>query len=234
MVDVIGKVGVELEAAWDREFYYATRERKLRNWDFTSDGSISSRRGIAMEAVSKPFEFEKLDAVLSEVERGVIGANKTMGFHIHVSPKRADDYEVFSTPKFVKYFKAKLDEFTTQKSYARVRRRYNNRFCAVKEMNETTIRMQKEATGKSGARYAFINFCKGLHGTIEFRVFPSSACVNTLRRFVWFVVRTMNEYYTAGNFDAEVFEGSIDFFVMKTGGSVQVCAPVQSSTGRGV
>lgn len=200
MVNVVDKVGVELEAAFDS---YNTPDEARGEWSFTSDGSISTRKGIAREAVSVPMAPEKMGAALKKLEKHIVSSNKSMGFHVHVSLKERDLYDMMATPEFVEYFKGKLEEFSKQKSYSRIAKRFNNRFCTVSSMNEQLIKRQREYTSKSSERYKFLNFCENLHGTLEVRVFPSSACMNTLTRYTWFVVRTVNEYFDGRNFDKE-------------------------------
>jgi hypothetical protein len=160
----IGKVGIELEGGW-----IETPAFKLH-----SDGSVSCE-GKKGEAHTEPTgNYDELFKDLRVKYPDIVDAS--CGMHIHCS---MDDlhYAYLSNPKFWDYFKCRmelldnyLEKGPSQVDHERFHSRLQGRNDYCKKMFVPDKQIWK--SNKGGDRYAMLNFCYTLHGTMECRLFP--------------------------------------------------------------
>lgn len=121
------------------------------------------------------------DLLQKQYEDGNFHWNRTAGFHIHTGYYPKLPIEIFSKEFHDAYIK-KLSE-TFPKEFEM---RAHNRFCKAKQSEEEIASIGRQY---SVERYKAINFTHAFntHGTIEFRIFPSSE-PNRMREFVFFTI----------------------------------------------
>ncbi len=173
--------GVELEGGFDGNYESAAEGR---GWVVDYDESVETWAENA-ELVSPV--YDNLDLLKNDLEalyRYMVDANSSMGFHIHIGVPRPV-YYLLSSWGFVDFFQKKVGD-----QFPETRRRLANHFCGAWRgpdapgdvyypdpdwpRNHT---LQMQAPGKysenNNDRFKAINYCYGLHKTIEFRLFPA-------------------------------------------------------------
>jgi hypothetical protein len=165
MWNFIAKIGIELEGGWD-----STPPTRVH-----SDGSVNVRAGATRGEVSS--------APLSENGwRNWVTANQpqhaniSCGLHVHMSFGSLMSYMTLMDEAFHSHLVERLTAWgeahhreLPEAFFERIAGR--NEYCR----NDGTARLmeaQAAATYKGSERYAHINFCYRLHGTVEFRVLP--------------------------------------------------------------
>ncbi len=174
--------GVELEGGFEGDYEGAA---DACGWDVDYDESIDTCAASA-ELVSPVYDkLHLLKHDLKTLYPYIVDANNSMGFHIHIGVPRPV-YYLLSSWGFVDFFQQKVgDEFPE------VRSRLTNHFCGAwggpggSPPNRYGVgpdwprnhTLQVQAPGKysqnGNDRYKAINYCYGLHKTIEFRLFPA-------------------------------------------------------------
>ncbi len=174
--------------------------------NYHHDGSVNSTLGtITGECVSNPCSTKEEFANFVKTyypDR----VNNSCGTHFHVSVLRDEDYTRLMSPEFYTYFKYKLikwarEVFDETHSAFWSRVAGQNRYCCPNDLvecfhgrNVHDVKKQAEVTSKSDCRYAHINFCKKLRGTIEFRIFHGISDPNIMIRAIDFITATMCSY----------------------------------------
>lgn len=108
--------------------------------------------------------------------------NRSCGTHIHVSTLSPTDYDRLMGPAFYPYFKQCMTQWGEAHLQADNefwdRLRGKNEYCCANDAtscghgtNAHDSETQHATSRKGSCRYAHVNFCKQLHGTVEFRVF---------------------------------------------------------------
>ena len=128
-----------------------------------------------------------------EYENGSYHFNKSMGFHIHISFEPQKPTEILSA-EFRKFFIDKLK--ATYKDV--VSSRGKNSFCKIKDREIASAKNKLEFQDElvSGyERYQAINFATAMstHGTIEFRIYPSSE-PKKMFEYLVFTINTIEEF----------------------------------------
>lgn len=196
----LNKIGLEVECA-----VKSGTPHTFMRWRETSDGSISSHNGYAVEFVQKRLfrTRQRTKKALEEIYPHISEVNKSMGLHIHISVKNDDMYMDFASIRFFKYFVDKLENSPLYEKYYELKRRMedNNKYAcsAICDYDETKlIQWQITADDKKSVRYHAVNFCYSLHGTIEFRIFPAMEKVEGVTECINFVLDTMKSYIAEG------------------------------------
>ncbi len=173
--------GVELEGGFEGRY---ESDAEARGWVVDYDESVETYAENA-ELVSPVYDnLDLLKRDLKALYGYIEDINSSMGFHIHIGVLRPI-YYLLSSWGFVNFFQnAVVDEFPE------TRRRLANHFCGawrgpVARGNSFgggpdwprnhTLQMQAEDKydGNGNDRFKAVNFCYGLHKTIEFRLFPA-------------------------------------------------------------
>ena len=200
----IKKFGIEIEGEFSEEL---RRELEyLEIGKFVSDGSINScsrtnvRRLpnghkvplVCAEYVTDPFLYknEEHEDLVNELfslldayyDKGHFHFNKTMGMHIHFSFEPKLPSEIWSI-EFVRYFEKQMKRTFPGVHSSRIEGTYCKRI-----RNEVEV-----STGVD--RYREINFRSAFnkHGTIEFRIFPTTN-PKRMRRFLEFTKDRLNGF----------------------------------------
>ena len=158
----IKKIGIEFEGGWYEEPAH-----------LKSDASVEDIRSCEFqgEVASPKLSPEAwLDWAKSNYPDEV---NSTCGLHVHVSFKNNRAYATLMEPEFYEKFLEFWNAWGTRKAIIPEtpfwrRLRGDNRFC------KKLFRPDEQAALKEKAslRYCHINYCHGLHKTVEFRMLP--------------------------------------------------------------
>lgn len=124
--------------------------------------------------------------------------NTSCGMHVHISLKDYGDYTRLMTPEFEGFL---MDQLAAWGKAYKVPPRHAfwhrllglNRYCQ-RGITDSIIQRQRSATRRIDDRYYALNFCYGLHGTMEVRVLPMFKDVNTAIRALLAVTRGVNRY----------------------------------------
>lgn len=167
-----------------------------------------------MEFASEPIERKHLrstkkifDMYQEAYKAGGFHWNNTCGFHVHVSfrPKRPP--EIISK-EFCDFFYEKMQE----KFLGAFERRKNNRYCRATVYDDYLY--------QSSDRYQGININPSLHkhGTVEFRIFPTSTPIR-MWEFLKFTLKTIEQFldiplvkkFSLDITEMEKYNGDIDY-----------------------
>lgn len=202
----INKIGLELEGGWFRHDGFRGLVT-MDNYSLIRDSSIELGSSIPKrfwgndigklqnlrdnfhigELVSNPYNsLEEAENLIKECWPDI--TNTTCGFHIHLSFNKPSYYSCLMDSGFYDYFRSSLYEFMVEHKLGQTfRDRFDghNRFC----LNNFDPDAQAYTEQKyHPARYYALNFCYGLHKTMEVRVFnavmPRTKAVKALRWFV--------------------------------------------------
>lgn len=197
MKDRIYRVGVELEGGWTHLPQGAQPERdgsiqlpnsvpdpthKPEKMIKQLDGTmkLESQRKLPVvvgEIVSDPLEVGKVPAWIRAYYPQVV--NHTCGLHAHVSFRDPLNYQRLMTKEFPEATFVYLTKWAKDKKFSSKhpiwsRLSGQNRYCTKEFFPD----LQVAATSKNyaherpGNRYTAINYCHGLHSTIECRLLP--------------------------------------------------------------
>ena len=174
-------IGVELEGGWD----------ECPN-SYQDDGSVECAGDTTGECISSPL---KLVDVLRWIPRNYPEyTNDTCGFHVHTSYNDLRDYETLMERKFYDFFLARITHWG--KSYPIKNRAFwtrldgKNSYC-----RKTFVPMEQALVNhKGGPRYSLLNYCWGLHGTLECRLFPMFKSSKTAQAAVCELVDLIETY----------------------------------------
>lgn len=188
----INAIGVELEGGW-RDYPCECHEVK-------GDGSVSVSGANARVRGEIPigplYSWSDAESAIRQHYPNV--TNRTCGLHVHLSFPTPGHYSALMSPRFEPYLVKRLAAYGRKKNFTQAgqffaRLRGENTYCSLR-YSEKRAMSQATATYKGGDRYALLNYCHGLHGTIECRVLPAfmrpSAAVNAIR----FLCDSFNRY----------------------------------------
>lgn len=200
----IDKVGIELEGGWT-----LPHNPKIR---FVNDGSVFHDHGrlvpppglpgreigvsvYAGEAPSPPLEPSGINAWMAMAYPQ--HHNHTCGLHVHMSFANAKHYGLLTKIDYqdtlLHYLTqwAKHEEATTPGTFPEDHHIWPrlaglNDFCLAKFWPEKQIPKSRKVYGREevGHRYTAVNFCFGVHRTVEIRVLPMFNDVERAKRAV--------------------------------------------------
>lgn len=190
------------------------KKKLLNRWTIHDDGSIELDDyddAIAAELVVAPpaRDLAKLKADLRTIWPLLSEVNGSMGGHIHTSfgvgrkdgPRNLKYYAMLSSWEFVNFFQTRV-----RRKFDEVARRIDqddeddegwggwSRAYSSPHDFECDYYEQSEAPFKSGRRNRAINYCYGLHGSIEFRAFPMAHSVARACQYLDFVDDTIDAF----------------------------------------
>jgi len=177
----INKIGVELEGGWATLFKHA---------EIVSEISLPLATDLIRiphwgEIVSPPMDPRQLydwmmfyypDKIPKPEELGT-AHEKSAGLHLHVSLKDACDYTKICSREFSNYVYERLEVWGNLKGLPTShvfwsRLRGENRFTRRLFFPAFQTGRRDKDSSPSAARRTHINYCYGLHGTVEFRMLP--------------------------------------------------------------
>ena len=147
------------------------------------------------EAISKPY-FQPVNLFKFLRRNFPVHSDSSCGMHVHVSLKEELDYTHLTSPTFNTYFLKRMDELVnmlegTDKYRLRDRLDGYNRTCRRTFRPSEQIRQG----GKYyPARYSMLNFCYGIHGTVECRVLPMFRNHNNAKLAILEFIDTVETY----------------------------------------
>lgn len=187
----INRLGFEIECEMSKKLIAYLTE--IKGGTVKNDGSLRSccNNMNVKEFTSPTFTLDELPKIQEFFnilhifyKKKEFHFNQSCGFHIHVSFNPQIPVEIISR-QFVAYFKRAL----RQKQKKVMALRGDNRFCKLTiSQHELTERYHSE-------RYRFINIWPALdkHGTIEFRIFPSTN-PKRMYRYILFTLKHIQEF----------------------------------------
>lgn len=160
-MSLIRLVGIELEGGWDR----VPPSRIHEDGSVTADGNY--RRG---EISSPPL---KRSDIAQWVEANYPdNVNASCGLHVHTSIRNVGRYSQLMNPGFYRYWKDAIAKwgrvYPVKNEQFWGRLRGQNSYCE----DSWNPDIQARARSKGSERYALLNFCYSLHGTLECRALP--------------------------------------------------------------
>lgn len=172
MPNYIKRIGLELEGGWS---YRPVPE--LRR-----DGSVEGVRGEYVGEISSPPYALASNAEAWMRKYYPTSTNETCGFHIHVSLEPGHYMRLMSAEFFAAYqlayhqwgsntWPSKNTDRWKEFFYERLQGR--NRFCLPNFNPDTQTKVTSRRDPDTwNTRYAQLNFCHALHGTLESRLLP--------------------------------------------------------------
>ncbi len=190
----LNKVGVEMEGGW--------RNRVFSDVDIHEDISVPQPEGYAGEpywhfgeVASPPLPPAEAGAWLLKhypLDIPEPRDGKSCGMHFHLSTHSEGDYNKLLSKTFYDYF---LKGITNLSIHCPIgledalafqeRLAGRNRFARRLYAPSRQVWCEEKDSGRDAERRTLINYCHGLHGTLEFRLFPMftspKVCVEALK-----------------------------------------------------
>lgn len=206
----INAIGVELEGGWNTQ--------PCRCHTLEHDGSVRVSANWASGEIPLGPIFQ-WDDVVTEVTRHYPHVtNRSCGLHVHLSFPTPGHYSAILSSRFEGYLHKRLMRYGRIKGFSPdgpffQRLDGRNTYCA-RRWDEFSVRKQVRSVYKDSERYAFLNYCHALHGTVELRVLPAfmraTAAVKALR----YVLESFERYLSlpgalVPHVEAGAFEGAL-------------------------
>lgn len=172
----VKRVGVELEGGWGRRVFLKE--------DIHEDISVPACEGHYGEIASSPLLPEEVEPwVLKHypLEIPQPTGTKSCGLHVHLSFYTVEDYCKVLSPTFYRHYLGKILEWGHEVDDDRDRNLFlnrlhgRNRFARRLYVPTKQVGERKKDSGQGAERRTLINYCYGLHGTVEVRLFPMFA-----------------------------------------------------------
>lgn len=180
-------LGGELEGGWKIKPKDLGTDNSIRTDEFYNSDYIGEVRSPAFEEKEDLFKFME--------ENWPTEVTQRCGYHIHFSLKNLLFYsqlmsEQFYLNYFLKEIKRWGEEYPCTNKNFWNRLEDGNIFCRKK----FTPDVQVQLTIKNDVRYTHLNFCYGLHKTIECRLFPMFLEYQTGRSAVEVLLNCIEKY----------------------------------------
>lgn len=175
-------VGVELEGGW--------REPPF---DVGHDGSVNVNANVVGEVASPPMRPHEVEAwTLAHYPQSV---NHTAGIHVHVSTHLPMHYARLMDPKFFAYFTAAMQDWGKKMNII-PKHPFWDRLAGKNQYCKKDFIPDEQVTAKSKGsnRYTQLNYCYGLHSTVECRLLPTFKMPNIAVSAIMKVVDTFELY----------------------------------------
>ena len=198
----VNAVGIEFEGAWDKwgpiESARSVRKllRKQKPRGLKYDGSINvaaNTGGWVGEIASKPMQPR---AIKSWVRRNKPDKqNQSCGTHVHLSIKTNHAYSMLTEKSFYDKYMSKMAKWARTHEIKEdtgfwKRYRGDNTYCK----KQHTPELQIFEDSRNPNRYAHINYCYGLHKTLEFRMLPVFNCTDLMTDSIIETLRIVETY----------------------------------------
>jgi hypothetical protein len=197
----IDKIGLELEGGWGGTPAVNPFKDEVIIVDRSIDGQTMPNDGPMQsvhvgEIVSKPMQLDGWEKWLRKY--WPTEANNTCGYHIHISLKKPLYYMLLTRKQFLfdlmddimteaKKLELKEDHYLYQRLSGR------NPFCTFNFDASTQIGVVEKRIGMR-TRYGVINYCHGLHKTMEFRGYPTFKNKDHAVRFTNVYLKKVEDY----------------------------------------
>jgi hypothetical protein len=206
----VEKVGIEIEGAFKKTFDDGT--------DIHHDGSLCTELPPGLKEWSPRGhlgEVTSLPLPPGEVEKWILehypdSANHLCGLHVHVSfgEENARGVMFCSHPGFYPFFLKEMEKWGQRENLPKdsqfwPRLQGKNTYCKKAFIPSVQVRRTGKEFGNShpqrpvkqgGDRYCQLNFCWGLHGTIEARLLPTFPSAKTAVSGVKKVIGIFDEW----------------------------------------
>ena len=176
MFNFIDKVGLEIEGCWSEPRCDLVVDGSMREFEFKRPFTIDGNRTpLFGELVSIP--FASLEEVIHFLDKNwVAETGQRCGYHIHISLRKYAYYCALMSQSFLQFFLSSMEEWG-QKNNCKDDRFWErlsdrNKFCRLRWIPDTQVNITKK-TVSDERRYCVLNFCWGLHKTLENRLFPT-------------------------------------------------------------
>lgn len=182
MAEHLKYVGLEVEGGWDGE-----KGRRPFSSKLIADHSVDGRTlqsdcpltcTHVGEVVSSPMPAYNWKEISDWINiHWPQYTNITCGYHIHVSTQNVLDYVKLTKKLFMVGLVERVREKCVElnlppKHYIYKRMRGDNPFSGFNFDTSNQIRLNRKSVGDR-TRYGVLNFSWGLHGTVEFRGYPT-------------------------------------------------------------
>lgn len=203
----IDMVGVELEGGWDVP----------PKPDIVHDDSITLR-GVPFigEVQSDPGDLEYVSKFIKENCPDYV--DPSCGFHIHISLKSTNAYLTLTDKKFHTFLKTRSKAWAENRGLKPTHRFYKrlsgeNKHCQdlFRPEEQIVCKTKDEARKKSGTnpddqiRRTHLNYCYGIHRTLENRLFPCDTNPEILISAVELFIEVVEEYLDENKLEAVVY-----------------------------
>lgn len=178
----INRFGVELEGAWNDK-------PKMGK----PDGSLKlNYNGYIGEVATKP--YKNFSCAKKFINNNYpVKIDESCGYHIHLSTKNENDYELLTHPKFysdfINFLKT-LNKVSLRNYELMDRINGKNTYCRKISKNSLEKTYVSQINWGEN-RFRQLNFCWGKHRTLENRVFPmfetSEKAIKALEEYLKFV-----------------------------------------------
>ena len=185
----INAIGIELEGGWDG--------RPCTCHSFEHDGSVQVTANYVGEIPIGPF-YSWMEAEQSIRLHYPEKINRTCGLHVHLSFPTPGHYSAIMSERFENFLHARLMRYGRKKNFSPdgqffQRLAGRNTYCKSRYTDWRAM-TQATANHKSEERYAFLNYCYGLHRTVEVRVLPAFSRPLSAIRAIQYTVETFEKF----------------------------------------
>lgn len=192
----IDRVGIELEGAWK------SARRDIR---MIHDGSVTDFSGSVMdncrtgEVVSEPFLYWS-DLVAFIQSKYPDHINRTCGLHVHMSTPTIGAYEALMNQRYNDFLMKSL-LLWGKKNKVQPNHSFWRRMSGTEYYCRGIFRPDEQVilNSKGSPRYSQVNYCYGLHRTMEVRVLPMFKQKNLAISAIYHILRCTQKYLTLPN-----------------------------------
>lgn len=186
----IQAIGVELEGGWNSP--------PCRCHPLEHDGSVRVEAEWASGEIPLGPLYSWGEAERSITQHYPHVVNRTCGLHVHLSFPTAGHYSAIMSPRFESFLHRRLMLYGKRKNFSPdgqffQRLSGRNTYCKTRYTDERAM-IQARATYKGGERYAFLNYCHGLHGTVELRALPAFTRVKSALRAIHYTLSSFERF----------------------------------------
>ena len=190
MKSYIKRVGIELEGGWADKY-------RLTGGTWQLDGSVRVQARHVGEYVSRPIlPVEIAPWVTTNYPQAV---NSSCGMHVHISVSSKLRYAHLMDKCFVRYVLKRFQQWgkshTIKSGAFWSRLRGGNEYCQrPKELYIPDEQVRAKAKGRA-PRYSVVNYCYGLHKTVELRLLPMFKDPLIGITAIHFYLETVDKYF---------------------------------------
>lgn len=191
-------VGLEFEGGWSRTASPAV----LRLIHHDGSVVVPNRNDTLMvgEIAAAPcHSLEYIQTCIKENQPTVV--NKSCGFHIHISFSSPGTYSLTLDKDFTKFLVDGLMQWAEVQDFLPdhpiwSRLRGENQYCRLTYAGNDQVMMVRKDYDRNriGNRYTAVNYCYGIHGTMEVRVLPMFETAEESFAAVQEVLRLVNKF----------------------------------------
>lgn len=186
----INAIGVELEGGWNTI--------PCRCHPLEHDGSVRVEADYATGEIPLGPLYSWTQAETEIRQHYPHVTNRTCGLHVHLSFPTPGHYSAIMSPRFENFLHRRLMLYGKRKNFSPdgqffQRLTGRNTYCKTRYTDRNAM-TQARSTYKGGERYAFLNYCHGLHGTVELRALPAFLRVNSALRAIKYTLESFERF----------------------------------------